>query len=535
MKLFHPSMPLGVEGPLIGKIVIWTYIVLLALLCCYGMHRYLMVFLYYRHRKRAPQPKERWRDYPPVTVQLPIFNEAYVVERLIDAACAIEYPRDKFEIQVLDDSTDDTTEISRRKVEEWKAKGIDIVFIHRTDRTGYKAGALDYGMKLMKGRFVAVFDADFVPPPDFLEKTIHHFTDDQVGCIQTRWGHLNRDYSVLTYLQSILLDGHFIMEHCARNRSGRFFNFSGTAGIWRREAIDTAGGWQHDTLTEDLDLSFRSQLAKWKFLFLPESVSPAELPIDMNGFKSQQHRWVKGGMQTSRKLLWRVLTAKIPLFVKLEALVHLTGNACYFMMLLMSLMMFPVTYYRVKMNLQASVWLDLGVFMMATFSVLMFYVLSQKECYGFKQALKTILYVPMLLAVGIGMSVSNTRAILEGLFTRMGGEFVRTPKYAIAKNADSMKGKKYRVNFNIILPAIEFTLAASFVGIIAYSASQGLWGAIPFQALFLVGFGYVGFLSIMQSRTQATVDARAALPEPALLPAESGAAQSEPAEVAAPR
>ncbi len=518
MKLFHPSLPLGIEGPLVGKLVIWTYIVLLALLCCYGMHRYLMVFLFYRYKNRAPKPKEQWKDLPHVTVQLPIFNEAYVVERLIDATCAIEYPREKLEIQVLDDSTDDTVEISRQKVDEWKAKGVDIVFIHRTDRTGYKAGALDYGMQTMKGRFVAVFDADFVPPVDFLQKTIHYFTDDTIGCIQTRWGHLNRDYSMLTYLQSVLLDGHFMMEHCARNRSGRFFNFSGTAGMWRREAIDSAGGWQHDTLTEDLDLSFRSQLAKWNFLFLPDSVSPAELPVDMNGFKSQQHRWVKGGMQTSRKLLWKVLTAKIPLYVKIEALVHLTGNACYLMMLIMSLMMAPVTYYRVKMNLQASVWLDLGVFMMATFSVFIFYALSQKECYGFKQALRTILYLPMLLAVGIGMSVSNTRAILEGLFTKMGGEFVRTPKYAIAKNVDTMKGKKYRVNFNIVLPAIEFAMAAMFAVIIGYSAQQEMWGAIPFQALFLFGFGYVGVLSLVQSCAPATVAAvekrPAAVPEP---------------------
>jgi hypothetical protein len=249
----------------------------------------------------------------------------------------------------------------------------------------------------------------------------------------------------------------------------------------------------------------------------------------MNGFKSQQHRWVKGGMQTSRKLLWKVLTAKIPFFVKAEALMHLTGNACYFMMLVMSLMMFPVTYYRVKMNLQASVWLDLAVFMMATFSVLMFYVLSQKECYGFKAALKTILYVPMLLAVGIGMSVSNTRAILEGLFTRMGGEFVRTPKYAIAKNADSMKGKKYRVNFNILLPAIEFTLAASFAGIIAYSWQSKLYGAIPFQALFLIGFAYVGVLSVMQSRTPSAIEARPASSTPVPEP------EPEPAEAAVPR
>src|SRR5262245_52923199 len=268
-----------------------------------------MVYLYYRHKKNVAKPKSLWTDLPPVTIQLPIFNELYVVERLIDATCKVDYPREKLEIQVLDDSTDETKDICRRKVDEWKSRGVDIVHIHRADRVGYKAGALDNGMKTMKGRFVAVFDADFLPTPGFLERTIHHFTDDRVGMVQTRWGHLNRDYSMLTEVQSILLDGHFVMEHCARNRSGRFFNFSGTAGIWRREAIETAGGWQHDTLTEDLDLSFRSQLAQWRFIFLPEIETPAELPVEMNGFKSQQYRWVKGSMQTSRKLLWRLMRA----------------------------------------------------------------------------------------------------------------------------------------------------------------------------------------------------------------------------------
>ena len=500
MKYPFVGLPVGLEGPWLGKVCLIAYFAILLILCGYGFHRYLMVFLYYRHKKKVPKPKSAFPDRPPVTVQLPIFNELYVVERLIDATCRIDYPKDRLEIQVLDDSTDETREICRRKVEEWSAKGVDIVHIHRADRTGYKAGALDNGMKLMKGRFVAVFDADFLPTPDFLARTVDFFTDDRIGMVQTRWGHLNRDYSMLTEVQSILLDGHFIMEHCARNRSGRFFNFSGTAGIWRREAIETAGGWQHDTLTEDLDLSFRSQLARWKFVFLPEIETPAELPVEMNGFKSQQHRWVKGSMQTSRKLLWKVLRADIPLAVKAEAFVHLTGNTAYLMMLILSLLMFPVAYFRSQMHVEKSVWLDLGVFTLATISVCFFYICSQREIHGLRGSLKTALYVPMLLSLGIGMCVSNTRAVLEGLFSRGGGEFVRTPKYAIADRKQTFSGKKYKVTMRLLVPALELFLGLWFAWIIAFSISKGMYFAIPFQALFMVGFLYVAFLSIFQGR-----------------------------------
>lgn len=497
------NMPLGLDGPLIGKICLYTYFILLAILCVYGFHRYLMVYLYYRHRRNAHQPPRQWEDLPVVTVQLPVFNELYVVERLIDATCEVDYPREKLEVQVLDDSTDETRDICRRKVDEWAAKGVDIKYIHRVDRTGFKAGALDNGMRQMRGKFVAVFDADFLPPKEFLARTIHHFTDEKVGMVQTRWGHLNRDYSMLTEVQSILLDGHFMMEHCARNRSGRFFNFSGTAGLWRREAIDEAGGWQHDTLTEDLDLSFRSQLAKWKFVFLPDIETPAELPVEMNGFKSQQHRWVKGSMQTSRKLLWKVLTADIPLYVKAEAFVHLTGNTAYFLMLLLTLLMFPVTYYRRTMHVEGSVVLDLGVFVLATISVCFFYVCSQVELHGWRGVLRTVFYVPMLLSLGIGMCVSNTKAILEGLFSRDGGEFVRTPKYAIAARGQAFSGKKYKVTLRRLVPVVELLLGLWFGVVIAYSAVNGMYGAIPFQALFMIGFLYVSFLSFAQGRLAA--------------------------------
>jgi cellulose synthase/poly-beta-1,6-N-acetylglucosamine synthase-like glycosyltransferase len=379
---------------------------------------------------------------------------------------------------------------------------VDIEYVHRADRTGYKAGALDHGLRTAKGDFVALFDADFVPNADFLEKTIHYFTDDKVGCIQARWGHINKEYSILTRLQSIFLDGHFMMEHAARNRSGRFFNFSGTAGMWRKTTIADAGGWQHDTLTEDLDLSFRAQLKGWRFVFVPDLVTPAELPVDMNGFKSQQHRWVKGSMQTSKKLLKDVIRAPIPLHVKTEGVVHLMGNTAYILTLFLALIMFPVTWFRPRLEMRTSVILDLIVFASATASVCVFYLASQAEIYGWRGVLRTIFYTPMLLCMGIGMCLSNARAVLEGLITR-GGEFVRTPKYAIAQGKDTFVGKKYKVSLRKIIPFVELAIGLGFGWVVWFSFRHGMYGAIPFQMLFFVGFTYVAFLSLFQGRLTA--------------------------------
>src|SRR5205085_6120384 len=278
----------------------------LAILCLYGLHRYHLVHLYYKYRRNTPQAQACFRELPVVIIQLPMYNEPAVVRRVIDATCRIEYPRDRLEIQVLDDSTDETREWATQAVARWREAGFDIHHIHRTNREGYKAGALAEGLRKARGEFVLIFDADFVPPADILQKTIHYFTHPRVGMVQARWEHLNRDQSLLTKTQAILLDGHFVVEHGARSRSGRFMSFNGTAGMWRRSCIEEAGGWQHDTLTEDLDLSYRAQLAGWKFIFLPDVVTPAELPVDMNGFKSQQHRWTKGSVQTCKKLLPRI-------------------------------------------------------------------------------------------------------------------------------------------------------------------------------------------------------------------------------------
>jgi cellulose synthase/poly-beta-1,6-N-acetylglucosamine synthase-like glycosyltransferase len=318
-----------------------AYFFVLIILAVYGWHRYYLVYLYMRHRDREPRPGPPLDPPPPVTIQLPLYNEMYVADRLIDAVCRIKYPADLLEIQVLDDSTDETRGIAEQAVRRFAAQGVDIKYLHRSNRTGYKAGALEAGLRQARGEFVAIFDADFIPTPDFLERLMPHFADSNVGMVQARWGHINQDYSLLTKIQSILLDGHFVLEHGGRNRAGRFFNFNGTAGVWRRRAIDEAGGWQHDTLTEDLDLSYRAQLRGWRFVFVSDVIAPAEVPVEMNAFKSQQHRWAKGSVQTCRKLLPRILAADVPLAVKAEAFFHLTANFNYPLMCVLSVLMFP--------------------------------------------------------------------------------------------------------------------------------------------------------------------------------------------------
>ncbi|MFQ6047827.1 MAG: cellulose synthase family protein, partial [Phycisphaerae bacterium] len=276
---------------LLYSVFLYPYLAVAAVICLYGFHRWQLVYLYYRYRRNAPRLRACFVELPAVTVQLPMYNERYVARRIIKQACQIDYPRDRLQIQVLDDSTDQTTEIARRTVEQMRAAGHNVVYIHRDNRSGYKAGALEHGLKTATGEFVCIFDADFVPPRDILRRSIDYFTDPKVGMVQARWDHINRDHSLLTKTQAILLDGHFMIEHTARNRSGRFMSFNGTAGIWRKRCIIDAGGWQHDTLTEDLDLSYRAQLRGWRFVFLPELISPAELPPEMNAFKAQQYRW----------------------------------------------------------------------------------------------------------------------------------------------------------------------------------------------------------------------------------------------------
>jgi cellulose synthase/poly-beta-1,6-N-acetylglucosamine synthase-like glycosyltransferase len=475
--------------------ILGLYFIVLCVLCVYGAHRYYMSYLYYRYKGNLPMPQGKLTALPRVTIQLPIFNEMYVCERLIDAVCAIEYPRDLFEVQVLDDSTDETTAIASAAVDRWKAKGIDIVYLHRTNRQGFKAGALQAGLEVAKGDFVAVFDADFVPGTDFLKKTVHYFSDPKVGMVQVRWEHLNREFSLLTHAQSVLLDGHFVIEHTARNRSGRFFNFNGTAGIWRRQAIREGGGWQHDTLTEDLDLSYRTQLAGWKFVYLPEVVSPAEVPVDMNAFKSQQARWAKGSIQTAKKLLPRLLKSDLPRSVKSEAVFHLTANICYPLMVVLSFLMPLSMVIRFSHGWYEVLFLDLPFFVSATVSVFSFYLTSQKEI-GIP-LWQRVRYLPFIMALGIGMCISNAKAVLEGLFNHQ-SEFTRTPKLGVkGKTGQGWSTKKYK-GLKSALPFLEIAFGIYLTFSIWVAFDRNLVFSLPFLFLFQLGFLYVGLMSLFQ-------------------------------------
>jgi len=474
-------------------LILAAYFFVLVILAVYGWHRYYLVYLYMKNKDRHPTPAGL-DQLPKVTVQLPIYNEMYVADRLIDAVCQLKYPRELLEIQVLDDSTDETRIVAERAVMRNAATGIDIVYLHRTDRTGYKAGALEAGMQVAKGDFIAIFDADFMPSADFLEKTVPYFGDDRIALVQARWGHINQDYSLLTKIQSILLDAHFVLEHGGRNRAGLFFNFNGTAGIWRRTAIADAGGWQHDTLTEDLDLSYRAQLRGWQFIFLPGLIAPAEVPVEMNSFKSQQHRWAKGSIQTCRKLLPQILRANVPLGVKAEAFFHLTANFNYPLMCVLSMLMAPSMVIRYNMGWYEMLLIDVPLFFAATASVANFYMVCQRELHA--DWVTRLKYLPFLMSIGIGLTVNNTRAVFEALFNQQ-SEFARTPKYRIEGRADEWIGKKYRQSF-LVQPMIELALGLYFTATVFYALANGIYGTIPFLVLFQVGFLYMGLLSIIQ-------------------------------------
>jgi cellulose synthase/poly-beta-1,6-N-acetylglucosamine synthase-like glycosyltransferase len=471
-----------------------AYFFVLVILAVYGWHRYYLVYLYMRNKDRQPKPGPMLNPLPVVTIQLPLYNEMYVADRLIDAVCRIDYPRDRLEIQVLDDSIDETSGIADLAVRRFAAQGFDIKYFHRTNRVGYKAGALEAGLKVARGEFVAIFDADFIPSTDFLQRMMPYFTGDRIGMVQARWGHINQNYSLLTKIQSILLDGHFVLEHGGRNRAGRFFNFNGTAGIWRRAAIDDAGGWQHDTLTEDLDLSYRAQLRGWQFVFVPDLIAPAEVPVEMNAFKSQQHRWAKGSIQTCRKLLPEILRAKVPLSVKAEAFFHLTANFNYPLMVVLSVLMFPSMVIRYNMGWYEMMLIDVPLFFAATFSVCNFYMVCQRELHDDWRA--RIRYLPFLMSIGIGLCINNSRAVFEALFNKQ-SEFTRTPKYRIEGAADEWISKKYHQSV-AVQPLIELALGLYFTATVFYALANQIYGTVPFLVLFQVGFLYTGLLSIVQ-------------------------------------
>ena len=478
--------------------LLFLYFLVLVILGVFGVHRYAMVYLYTRHKdgKAVFRPISSHRPPPMVTVQLPLFNEMYVVDRLIASVAKIRYPKDRLEIQVLDDSTDETTAIAEAAALKARADGLDMTLVRRQDRLGFKAGALENGLKVAKGEFVLIFDADFIAPPDILEKSLGHFEDEDVGMVQARWGHVNRNFSLLTELQSIMLDGHFIMEHGGRSRSGRFFNFNGTAGIWRKAAILDAGGWEHDTLTEDLDLSYRAQMRGWRFVFLEDLISPAELPVDVNAFKSQQARWAKGSAQVCVKLLPRILASSLPVSIKAEAAFHLTANFSYPLMVLLSLLMFPAMVIRYNMGFVEMLLIDVPCFLGATASVCSFYALAQRQAFGEGSWRGRIKYVPGVLALGIGLSVSNAKAVLEGLLGKP-SEFVRTPKLGVEAATDEWRLKRYRGLTNWA-PYFELALAFYFTAMAFYAVTHGLWESIPFILIFQAGYFYTSLLSLIQ-------------------------------------
>jgi cellulose synthase/poly-beta-1,6-N-acetylglucosamine synthase-like glycosyltransferase len=502
---------------LISTIFMTIYTFSLVMVSAYGLHRYAIVYLYYKNRRKAPCAPGRFEDLPAVTVQLPMYNERHVARRIIEGACRIDYPKDKLQIQVLDDSSDETCRHARAAVAEARAKGFDIEYVHRGDRTGYKAGALENGLKTAKGEFVTIFDADFVPATDILQRSIHYFTDPKVCVVQTRWDHINRDDNMLTRAQAILLDGHFAIEHVARNRSERFMSFNGTAGTWRKAAIADAGGWQHDTLTEDLDLSYRAQMRGWKFVFLPDLTAPAELPPEMTAFKAQQFRWTKGGAQTTIKLLPKVLLSKLPLKVKVEAFFHLTGFTMHIYMFMLVVLMYPALVLQSVPLEYGSIWrgaFDLGVFTLATLSASVFYIASQIELFGsWRQVVK---YLPVLMAVGVGLSVSNAKAVMEAVFGRK-SEFVRTPKYGNCPTGLhlsaplSSRGRKRRS----LLPYVELLFGAYMAGCTIDSLMH-LRSVLtaPFLVIFTFGFFYVAVSSFISQRAIAP----AASGEPATAP-----------------
>jgi cellulose synthase/poly-beta-1,6-N-acetylglucosamine synthase-like glycosyltransferase len=482
------------------------------ILAFYGLHRYQLVWLYYRNKRKAAhsaEPAARFAEseLPFITIQLPIYNEQFVIDRLIDACCRLDYPRDRFEIQVLDDSTDETTVVAESIVQRYATGGAEgpngeaalppqpIVYLHRTNRHGYKAGALEEGLKVSRGELVAIFDADFVPPHDWLLRVVHHFAEPGVGMVQTRWTHLNRNYSFLTQVEAILLDGHFVLEHGGRSRSGVFFNFNGTAGMWRRQAIDEAGGWQHDTLTEDTDLSYRAQLKGWKFKYLQDVECPAELPIEMTAFKTQQARWAKGLIQTSKKILPSVFRSNAPFHTKLEAWYHLTANISYPLMIVLSTLLMPAMIIRSWQGPLQMVLIDLPLFMASTMSISSFYLTSQHELFP-RTWYKTFLYLPFLMSLGIGLTITNTKAVLEALFG-IKSAFARTPKYRVLKKGERSQAKKYRKRLGII-PWIELAIGCYFAATVWYAVTTENFFTVPFLLLFVLGYWYTGLLSLFQ-------------------------------------
>ncbi|MGB3789375.1 MAG: glycosyltransferase [Phormidesmis sp.] len=477
-----------------------VYLSILIIISLYGFHKVLMIWRFYKHKStaiKATQPFDR-NSLPVVTVQLPIFNELYVVERLLDAIAQLDYPLDRLEIQVLDDSTDETQQLCHQKVEALKQQNFDIEHIRRSHRKGFKAGALAYGLQQAAGELILIFDADFVPRPDTLLQMVDYFADPTVGMVQARWSHINRQYSLLTQIQALMLDGHFVIEQTARNRSGCFFNFNGTAGIWRASAIADAGGWQHTTVTEDLDLSYRVQLKGWRCIYLPHLSIPAELPVEMNSFKSQQFRWAKGASQVARKMLGTVCQAKLPLYVKFEAFLHLTNNFNYLLLMVLLLLSLPYQIYISEHQWEHGLLIYLPIFVVTTLNLLGFYWVSQREQFEKLSIWQFGGQIFLLLSTGIGMSLNQSVAVCDGLL-RTGTDFVRTPKHGVVRNTEAWSTKKYRGAKTWVL-CLEFLMLVYLAITIAFAAHHTHYLSLPFLLMFFTGYSYVLGLGLFQKR-----------------------------------
>ena len=494
-----------------ASLLLGLYFMILACLSVYGLHRCYLVYLYTKHQRQVLADscsadalhidRDGVSTLPFVTVQLPIYNEMYVVERVIDAVVNLDYPSDRLEVQVLDDSTDGTCRIARAAVDAAVSRGFDISYIRRAHRRGFKAGALAEGLRQARGDLVTIFDADFIPPADFLSRVVPSFRDPGVGMVQARWEHLNRDYSLLTRVQAMFLDAHFVLEHGARDRGGLFFNFNGTAGVWRREAIESVGGWHGDTLTEDLDLSYRAQLAGWRFIFLPDVVAPAEVPVEMNVFKAQQHRWARGSIQTGLKLLPAICRAPVAFRIKREAVLHLFAHLNFPLLLALALVVVPAMHLRSASDSLTLLAVDLPLFCAATLSVVNFYAVSQRTVRP--DWISRLWQIPVAMAVAIGLSVNNTSAVL-GARRGRGGTFMRTPKYGVVRNGDEWLSRQYRVPTQG-QPWVEVGLGLYFTVAVLYTASTGLFVALPFLCLFQAGFLYTGLQTLLQQHAHPDV------------------------------
>jgi len=485
----------------LDEIVLIGYFISLSILFIFGLNGFVMIYYHskYKDVHHKSNPDLKCEDI--VTIQLPIYNELYVVERLIDAVCRINYPKDKFEIQVLDDSTDETIELVKRIVEDKKKQGYDISYIHRENRNGFKAGALKEGLKIAKGKYIAIFDADFIPHRDFLKKTLSFFNDEKIGMVQTRWEHLNGNSSIITKAQALALDGHFVIEQSVRNKAGFFINFNGTGGVWKKECIEDAGNWQADTLTEDLDLSYRAQLNGWKFVYLKDFTSPAELPSGINALKTQQFRWTKGAIETAIKILPILWKSKISFRIKVQSTFHLTNNLVFPFILLAAILNVPLIF--IKNSGSHEVYFALmSIFVLAFISTFLFYLYSQKDVHVDWR--KRIALFPLFLAGSMGLAVNNSRAVFEGLMNRK-SEFVRTPKFKIVNERETKTGKQYLNNKLGLSVVIESVMAVyCFIGVAASIYFLEI-AALPFQLLFFTGFSFVAFSSIRHALTKNSV------------------------------